>query len=264
MRKPVRIGVVFAAIVFVAGAATIWAQRPGGQGRPQPQYQSYSGNVRYDGKFVFVRMSYPSFSRMQAPWAHDYPDGEHHFMQLFGALSNVSAHVDETSIMSFSDPELFKFPVAYLCEPGYWSMSESDVTALRAYLQKGGFLIADDFPQYSRGGIDSWGNFEVNMTRVFPEGRWIELMDTKHPIFHSFFEIDSLSIVPMAYNLGDRPRFMALFEDNDPSKRMLAIANYMQDLSEFWEFSGTGRYLVSDNNEAYKVGINQFVYGITH
>jgi hypothetical protein len=45
---------------------------------------------------------------------------------------------------------------------------------------------------------------------------------------------------------------------------MLAIANYMQDLSEFWEFSGTGRYLVSDNNEAYKVGINEFVYGITH
>ena len=184
-------------------------------------------------------------------------------MQLFSALSNVAAHVDETSIMSFSDPELFKFPVAYLCEPGYWQMSESDVTALRAYLQKGGFLIVDDFPQYSRG-TDSWGSFEVQMTRVFPESHWVELTDTKHPIFHSFYEVDSLSIVPMAYNLGDRPRFMALFEDNDPNKRMLAIANYMQDLSEFWEFSGTGRYLVSDNNEAYKVGINQFVYGITH
>ena len=74
MQKPVRVGVVFTAIVFIAGAATIWAQRPGGQGRPQ-QSQSYSGNVRYDGKFVFVRMSYQSFSRMQAPWAHDYPDG---------------------------------------------------------------------------------------------------------------------------------------------------------------------------------------------
>jgi hypothetical protein len=65
----------------------------------------------------------------------------------------------------------------------------------------------------------------------------------------------------MAYNLGDRPRFYALFEDNDPNKRMLVIANYQQDLSEFWEYSATGTYLVSDSNEAYKVGINQFIYG---
>jgi hypothetical protein len=262
MKKPVRMAIAVGALALSAGVATIWAQRPGNQQyRPQ---SSYSGNVRYDGKFVFVRMSYNSFSRMQAPWAHDWPDGEHNFMKLFTAISNVNAHVDETSIMGFSDPELFKFPVAYLCEPGYWQMSESDVTNLRAYLQKGGFLIVDDFPQYSRGAGDSWGNFEVQMTRVFPEARWVEFTDATHPIFHSFFEIESLSIVPMAYNLGDRPRFLALFEDNDSRKRMLAIANYQNDLSEFWEFSGTGRYLVSDNNEAYKVGINQFVYGITH
>ena len=250
-------------LVVAAGAGTIWAQRPAGNGNQNRSNQSYSGNARYDGKFAFVRMSYGWGGGRGAPWAHDWPDGEHNFMKLFTALSNVNAHVDETLIMSFSDPELFKYPVVYLCEPGYWQMSESDVTNLRAYLQKGGFLIVDDFPQFSRG-MDSWGNFEVQMSRVFPEARWTEFTDTKHPIFHSFYEIDSLGIVPMAYNLGDRPRFLALFEDNDPNKRMLAIANYQNDLSEFWEFSGTGRFLVSDNNEAYKVGINQFVYGITH
>ncbi len=261
MTKPVRMGAAIAAIAIAAGVS-LWAQRPGNNNfRPQ---SSYSGNVRYDGKFVFVRMSYASNFRSQAPWAHDWPDGERNFMKLFTALSNVNAHVDQTSIMSFSDPELFKFPVAYLVEPGFWQMAESDVTNLRAYLQKGGFLIVDDFPQFSRGMGDSWGNFEVQMSRVFPEARWIEFTDVKHPIFHSFFEIESLSVVPMAYQLGDRPRFLALFEDNDPNKRMLVIANYMQDLSEFWEYSGRGYYPVSDNNEAYKVGINQFVYGITH
>ena len=254
-----------AVLVVAAGAVTIWAQRPGGNGNQNRSQGSYSGNVPYDGKFVFIRISYASYSRMQAPWAHDWPDGEKNFMKLFTALSNVNAHVDQTSIMSFSDPELFKFPVAYMVEPGYWQMSESDVTNLRAYLQKGGFLIVDDFPQISRGGAgDSWGNFELQMSRVFPEAKWKEFTDATHPIFHSFYEIESLGIEPMAYSKGDRPRFLALFEDNDPNKRMLVIANYQNDLSEFWEFSGTGRYLVSDNNEAYKVGINQFVYGITH
>jgi hypothetical protein len=256
MQKPVRlaIGIVAATLLaVVAGAATPEAQRS--SYRPT---QSYSGNVRYDGRFVFVRMSYAWGYGREAAWAHDYPLGEQNFMKLFTAISNISAHVDATSVMSFSDPDLFMFPVAYLVEPGFWQMSESDVGNLRNYLLKGGFLIVDDFPNRQ------WGNFDVQMSRVFPEGRWIELTDASHPIFHSFFEINSLSIVPMAYNLGDRPRFMALFEDNDINKRMYAIANYQNDLSEFWEYSSTGRYLVSDNNEAYKVGVNQFIYGLTH
>lgn len=252
MTKRIRIAATIVLMV-AAGAATLWAQRG-----YRPQAQSFSGNVRYDGKFVFVRMSYPDGSyRGGARWAHDYPYGEHNFMKLFTAISNLNAHVDESNILSFGDPELFKFPVAYLVEPGFWTMSEDEVLNLRNYLTKGGFLIVDDFPDRQ------WGNFDVQMSRVFPEGRWVEL-DATHPIFHSFFEINSFDIIPMAYNLGDRPRFFALYEDNDPNKRMLVMANYQQDLSEFWEWSATGRYLVSDGNEAYKMGVNQFIYGITH
>jgi Domain of unknown function (DUF4159) len=251
-RSMVRAG-VFVLIAVVATVTTL-AQRPGSYS----QRQSYSGNVRYDGKFVFIRMSYPFGGRQGAPWAHDYPVGEEHFLKILTSISNVDAHINESSIMSFSDPELFKFPVAYLVEPGFWYMSETDVTTLRAYLQKGGFLIVDDFPDRA------WGNFEQQMARVFPDLRWEELADASHPIFHSFFEVNSLDIVPMAYKLGDKPRFRALFEDNDPKKRLLVIANYQNDLSEFWEFSETGRYMIGDSNEAYKVGVNEFIYGITH
>ena len=44
---------------------------------------------------------------------------------------------------------------------------------------------------------------------------------------------------------------------------MMVVANYQNDLSEFWEFSETGRYVVGETNEAYKVGVNQFIYGMT-
>ena len=245
---------------LVAGTATTLAQRPGSN---RAQSQSYSGNVRYDGKFVFVRMSYAWSGGRGAPWAHDWPVGEEHFLKILTSISNVDAHVDASSIMHFSDPELFKFPVAYLVEPGYWYMSQDDVTNLRAYLLKGGFLIVDDFPFRTGGRIDTWGNFEEQMSRVFPEGRWIEL-DSTHPIFHSFYELNDISNIPTAYSLGGRPIFLAMFEDNDPKKRMLCIANYQNDISEFWEFSERGIYMVQDTNEAYKFGINEFIYGITH
>jgi len=250
-----RVTMAVVLLAAVAGAATTFAQRGGVQ--RQTYGQSYSGNVRYDGRFVFVRMSYPFSGRQGAPWAHDYNDGEFHFLKILQAFTNVPVHIDESSVMGFADPELFKFPVAYLVEPGYWYLSEPEAANLRAYLEKGGFLIVDDFPNRA------WGQFELQMSRVFPQGKWIEL-DSTHPIFHTFYEINDISNIPTAYSLGGRPEFWALFEDNDPKKRMLAIANYQNDISEFWEFSETGRYFINDSNLAYKFGINEFVYAITH
>ena len=225
-----------------------------------------SMTVPYDGRFVFVRMSYPigltggfgfGRGRGDTPWAHDYPTGEQNFMQILTAVSNVAGHVDESNVLDFSDPEMFKFPVIYLVEPGYWVPNDEQVVALRDYLDKGGFLIVDDFPYWA------WANFDEQMSRVFPRGQWQDL-DVTHPVFHSFFEIETLDIVPAYPNLGERPIFRALFKDNDPAARMQVIANYQNDLSEFWEASKTDRYIVDETNEAYKVGVNEFMYGITH
>jgi hypothetical protein len=254
-KRRLRLGAIILAAA-VAAVTTVTAQRPGGRPNAFAE-QSYTGNVRYDGRFVFIRMSYPWSGRGAPFWSHDYPVGEYHFLKILGAVSNVSAHQGESSIMSFGDPELHKFPVAYFCEPGQWYLNDGDVLNLRAYLQKGGFLIVDDFPR------NAWGNFELQMSRVFPQARWIRL-DAKHQIFHSFFEIDDISNIPISYDRGGAPEFYGLFEDNDPTKRMMMVVNYQQDISEFWEWSDSGTYMVRDSNEAYKIGVNEFLYGITH
>ena len=55
-----------------------------------------------------------------------------------------------------------------------------------------------------------------------------------------------------------------LFEDNDPTKRLMVIANHNTDISDFWEFSPTGFRPVDESNQAYKLGVNYIVYGMTH
>lgn len=240
-------------ILVAAAAATALAQRGGSQyGR-----QSYSGNPRYDGKFVFVRMSSPSNNfRGQPMWAHDYPTGEENFMKILTTISNVRGRVGESSIMSFSDPDIFKNAIIYLCEPGVWSMTDADVANLRAYLQKGGFMIVDDF-RYR-----DWGTFDYQMNRVFPDLRAIDLTP-KHPIFHTFFDIDDFSIVRNYYD-PPPPIFRAYFEGNDDRKRMMVMVNYNTDISEYWEWSDKGYRPIEDSNEAFKIGVNEFIYGITH
>ena len=129
-----------------------------------------------------------------------------------------------------------------------------------SYLLKGGFLIVDDFPQLGTGS-----NFELQMSAVFPEGHWIDLdVDASDLPFVLRDQLARHRPAGLRRSAVGRV-FRALFEDNDPNKRMYVIANYQNDLSEFWECSEHGlRIRSTTTNEAYKVGINQFIYGITH
>ena len=114
------------------------------------------------------------------------------------------------------------------------------------------------------GATGGWEPFERNMDRVFPGVKFFD-MDLSHPIFHSFFEInmDTLENFPQAYNSG-RPVFKGVYQDNDPSKRLVMIVNYNTDISQFWEWSGRGLRPVDETNEAYKLGVNYLLYGMTH
>jgi hypothetical protein len=97
------------------------------------------------------------------------------------------------------------------------------------------------------------------MRQVLPEHRFVAL-DGSHPIFNSFFEIKDLYFL-QSYN--GQPTYWGIFEDNDPKKRLIAIANRDNDLGEYWEYSDTGMDPVDFSNEAYKFGVNYFIYGLT-
>jgi hypothetical protein len=269
--KSALIGLVLAAMTAasVAGVATSEPQRFQGGGRPQrydPLLENIQGNTAYDGRFVFVRLRYGFGgglrSRGGPPWSHDYPDGEVHFTNILKEITYVRPRLDGSNILALDDPELFKYPIIYMAEPGFWSMTDRETEGLRAYLKKGGFIIFDDF----RDGEGHWANLQDQMRRVMPEARWVEITDGKHPIWHSFFEIPDTSVMkpPPVYDQSMAITYWGIFEDNDPKKRLIAVANVNGDLSEYWEFSGQGFAPVELDNEAYKFGINFFIYGLTH
>jgi hypothetical protein len=108
---------------------------------------------------------------------------------------------------------------------------------------------------------EHWYTLEAQMKRAVPELRWLQI-DHTSTIFHSFFEIDGLDLLT-SYG-PHKPEYWALFENNDPSKRVIALANFNNDLGEYWEFSDQGIDPVDLSNEAYKFGVNYFIYGLIH
>lgn len=243
----------FLALVFIGGTAmAAQFDRPG---------SSYGVNVPYDGRVTFARLRWQGGGRfgggVSASWNHDYPRAEQHLAQILRELTYLDIRPDESQILALDDPELFKHPIAFMWEPGFWSLSDSEARSFGDYLRKGGFAVFEDFD-----GPSQWANFEGQMRRVLPEGRFVTI-DPAHPIFHAFFEIrDPDAIVhPMS---GQHPLYYGIFEENNPSKRLMAVANFNNDVPEYWEWSGQGLFPFDSSNEAYKLGVNYMLYGMTH
>ncbi|MBI4520298.1 MAG: DUF4159 domain-containing protein [Gemmatimonadetes bacterium] len=224
-----------------------------------PLAQSHRWSRNYNGHFTFTRIRYGSGGgfgfRGGGSWAHDYPRGDEHLSRIIHELTTVHVNLDQTNVFDLDDPEIFKNPVIYLSEPGFWGMNAAEAENLRTYLRKGGFIIFDDFE------LEQWRNFERQMMRVLPEHHFIEI-GPDHPVFSSFFSVDNIYIphplVPVT------PTYFAMFEENDPTKRMLVLVNYNNDVAEYWEWSDAGWLPVDLTNEAYKLGVNYIVYALTH
>jgi hypothetical protein len=221
-------------------------------------------NTPYNGRFTFVRIRFTP-SRwgpgnyvwgLDLKWNHDYPRAESHFMKILKETTTLDPNMAGGNILALDEAELFKYPVAYLCEPGFWTLTEAEAKSLRTYLLKGGFLIVDDFagPQ--------WTNFEDQMRRVLPGGRLVEL-EPSHPVFDSFFRVDPRNF-HHPYFRGVESHTLGIFEDNDARKRLMVVVNYNQDVSEYWEWSDTGWVPIELSNEAYKLGVDYVIYGMTH
>ena len=223
---------------------------------------NYRNDIDYDGRFTFVRLRWQSGGRFargfwSSAWDHDYPRGEQNLSAILRELTYLDIRTDGSRILTLDDPELFKYPIAFMWEPGFWNLTDVEAESFRAYLLKGGFAVFEDFD-----GAEQWANFEAQMRRILPDARFVKL-DNAERIFHSFFDIQNIDAIvhPMS---RIRPTYYGVFEGNDPSKRLMVVANYDNDVPEYWEWSGQGLFPFDASNEAYKLGVNYLIYGLTH
>jgi len=258
-----RLRLVTVALLVAATAAAAQYDAPGRRGG--------APDVRYDGQFTFVRLRWGSDLSsslfgggfgggrrgFSSAWNHDYPRAEQNLSRIIDEVTGVHIRVDGSLILTLDDPELFNYPIAFMWEPGFWNLTDREAASFRAYLSKGGFAVFEDFD-----GRPQWDVFETQMRRVLPGARFVKL-DKTHRIFDSFFQVKDIDAIvhPMS---GIRPSYYGIFEDNDPSKRLMVVANYDNDVPEYWEWSGQGLFPFDASNEAYKLGVNYVIYGLTH
>jgi hypothetical protein len=217
--------------------------------------------AEYTGNLTFTRLFFGSGGlggfgfRGGDWWAHDYPAADRNIGAIIDYISHARVNLQETNILSLDDPELYENPILYVWEPGYWTIRPTEAEHLRTYLLKGGFVIFDDFEE------DHLDNLKAQMRVALPDLEFMRI-DERHPIFHSFYDINKLDVPHPSMNVV--PGYYAMFEQNDPSRRMIALANHNNDIAEYWEWSAEGLYNPDPTSNAYRLGVNYYVYGMTH
>lgn len=274
-RRAKSMSVVCAALFVLALAGLAVAQRPQHPRKApssQPRvYEVPKNEEDLSGRVTFARAKfdlgglYGGFGMHLGdgglPWSHDYPDAGRHLMKILSELSKTDVTLDHNEpIFGFDDPEIFKYPIMYLCEVGFMELSDKEVAGLREYCLRGGFVMVDDFR-----GEGQLANLQAYLRRAFPEYQLKEL-DVSHPVFNCFFSIKTLDLKPI-YGGGYvsyetlRPKFYGLEDDKG---RLMMVVNYNYDVSDFWQWSNDPFAPIDETNEAYKFGVNYMMYALTH
>jgi hypothetical protein len=213
--------------------------------------------AEYTGNLTFTRLYFGGggFGFGGDAWSHDYPAADRNIGAIIDYISHARVNLKETNIVSLGDPELYENPILYVWEPGYWTIRPDEAEHLRNYLLKGGFVIFDDFEE------EHLENLKEQLRVALPDLHFLPI-DATHPIFHSFYNIDKIDVPHPSANVI--PAYYAMYEDNDPTKRMIALANHNNDIAEYWEWSAEGLYNPDPTSNAYRLGVNYFVYAMTH
>jgi len=89
--------------------------------------------------------------------------------------------------VKLAEAEVFHYPFVVMTGEGAFTLTDEERKNLKAYLEKGGFLLAS-------AGCSSkeWcSSFEREMQQIFPE-RKIEPLAKEHPVFHTVHDIARL------------------------------------------------------------------------
>ncbi len=197
-----------------------------------------------DGNFSIVRLKY----RGGGDWYND-PSIIPNLAQEINRRTELQVQTHEV-VLALSDEALFRHPFLFMTGHGNVSFSDEEVKKLRVYLKNGGFLYIDD--DY---GIDKSLRREIE--KVFPDREFVEV-PYEHEIYHSFYDLNSLPKIHK--HDGKAPKGFGIFVEG----RMVLFYTYETNISDGWADPEVHGDLPEKREEAFQMGVNIFLYAVTH
>lgn len=269
------LAVLFAALTAALAAAQGYNQ---GWGRIRVAPPRYATANSFDGSFNFCRGEYYSDRRENGGmgWWTDYPDADINFSIRLSELTKtrISKQSDGEPnhlVVHLTDDALFNCPWIEMEDVGVMRLSDAEVTRLREYLLKGGFLYVDDF-----WGEWAWEQWVEEISRVLDPKKYpIVDLTPSHPLFRTMFVVPKLPQIPSINHWmrsgggtserGQESEIPDIRGISDEHGRLMVVMTHDTDISDAWEREGEDpRYFYQFSPDGYAVGINIVLYALTH
>ena len=272
-RRTPRLLAAFAAAALLGAAVTVEAQfRRGGFG-----FGTRTASAKdFDGSFHFCRIVFRNAIQGDGGgWSVDYPRADINFSIRFSELTKTHVSRDNTGepnhlLVRLTDNELFDCPFVMMTEPGGAAFDDEEAKRLRLYLEKGGFLWADDF-----WGEYAWSWFVGQLRKALPASEFpIFDLPPEHPLFHTQFEVKKVAQIPSINFFFGSGRTSERGADSavphargitDSKGRLIVLITHNTDFGDSYEREGDNpEYFYQMSVPGYAFGINTLLYAMTH
>ncbi|HEX5973062.1 MAG TPA: DUF4159 domain-containing protein [Gemmatimonadaceae bacterium] len=193
-----------------------------------------------------------TIARLQYDGGGDWYANPSSLPNLLAAIrERTSLPVEATEArVTLMDDRLWDYPFLHMTGHGNVKFSDEEVKRLREYLERGGFLHADD-----NYGLDE--SFRREIRRVFPDRELVDVPLT-HPIYHLVYDFPKG--IPKIHEHDGKPaRGFGIFLGD----RLAVYYSYSSDLGNGWEDTATYHDPPALHEAALRMGVNLFVYAVT-
>lgn len=275
MTRPRAVALVLLVVTAAAAAQEPFMWRGGWGRRFPPRFPTAES---FDGRFNFCRLMFTSAWREPSGsgWNTDYPGADLNFPVRLGELTKTRISRQPTGesnhlVVRATDPFLFQCPFLLASDIGTVLFEPEEVTALRAYFDKGGFFWVDDF-----WGERAWQVWVEQVSRILPPGEFpIQDVPPGHPLWRTVFEVKGLPQIPAISHwrrsggeTSERgaesavPDIKAIY---DRHGRIMVLMTHDTDISDSWEREGEEpEFFYQFSPNGYAFAINAVIYAMSH
>jgi hypothetical protein len=199
---------------------------------------------RIESQFRIARLKYAG----GGDWYND-PSGEVNLLKFAKEHAGIDAD-PKYEFTEISSDNFFSYPFLFMTGHGNIVFSEYEAKRLRAYLENGGFLYADD--DY---GMDK--AFRREIKKVYPDAELVEL-PYSYGLYHCLFDFPNGPPKTHEHN-GKPPQGFGIIRNG----RLVVYYTYESNPSDGWVDPEVHKDPEEKRQEALRFGTNILVWALT-